>query len=158
MINSVPYAQRQMDMQLKEFAEFCKVYLDDIAVASVSFEEHLLHLDLLFSTLNRLNINPNPAKSYIGYPSVQLLGLRVDALGMTTPEEKTKAITNIKFPTTLADVERCLGLTGSLRHYIHNYTTKAEPLEDRKFMPGFVLKYEHSCVFTNQLLKRPSAH
>ena len=60
MINSVPYVQRQMDMQLKEFAEFCKVYIDDIVVASVSFEEHLLHLDLLFSTLNRLNITLNP--------------------------------------------------------------------------------------------------
>ena len=35
-INSVPRVQRQMDIQLKEFTEFCKVYIDDIVVASVS--------------------------------------------------------------------------------------------------------------------------
>lgn len=35
-------------------------------------------LKLLFSMLNRLNITLEPEKSYIGYPSVQLLGLRVN--------------------------------------------------------------------------------
>lgn len=47
-INSVPCVQRQMDIQLKEFTEFCKVYIDDIVVASVSFEEHLLHSEAPF--------------------------------------------------------------------------------------------------------------
>ena len=47
-INSVPCVQRQMDIQLKESTEFCKVYIDDIVVASVSFEEHLLHSEAPF--------------------------------------------------------------------------------------------------------------
>ena len=37
-------------------------------------------LKLLFSMLNRLSITLEPEKSYIGYPFVQLLGLRVNNL------------------------------------------------------------------------------
>ena len=123
-----------MDIHLKEFAEFCKVYIDDIIVASVSFKEHLLHLDLLFNTLSRLNITLEPAKSYIRYLSIQLLSLHVDALGMTTLEERIKAITSIEFLITLADIEHYLSLTGSLQYYIHNYAAKAAPLKDRKVL------------------------
>ena len=103
-----------MDICLKEFAKFCKVYIDDIVIVSVLFKEHLLHLDLLFNILSRLNITLKPVKSYIRYPSIQLLSLCVNALGMTTLEEKTKAITSIEFLTTLTNIKCYLSLTGSL--------------------------------------------
>ena len=79
-----------------------------------------------------LNITLEPSKSFLGYPNVQLLGHRVDALGMTTLDEKTKAIQELKFPHTLSGVERYLGLVGPLRHYIKDYMAKAAPLEERK--------------------------
>lgn len=48
--NSVPYVQRQMDLLLKEFIEFCRAYLDDIVVASDSFELHITHLTLVLES------------------------------------------------------------------------------------------------------------
>lgn len=40
--NSVPYAQRQMDLLLKEFAEFYRAYLDDIILGADTFERWLV--------------------------------------------------------------------------------------------------------------------
>ena len=94
-----------MELELKDLMDFCQVYINDIVITSETFTNHLLHLELVFSQLQQLNITLEPVKSFIGYPNVQLLGVRVDALGMTTMEEKTKAIQELQFPTTLADVE-----------------------------------------------------
>ena len=43
----------------------------------------------------------NPSKMFIGYPSVVLLGQRVDCLGLTTSKEKLAAVKGIKFLETL---------------------------------------------------------
>ena len=48
-INSVPYVQRRMELELKDLADFCQVYIDDIVIASETFTDHLLHLELVFS-------------------------------------------------------------------------------------------------------------
>lgn len=45
--NSVPYVQRQMDLLLKDVADVCRAYLDDIVVASDTFELHIKHLVLV---------------------------------------------------------------------------------------------------------------
>ena len=70
----------------------------------------------------------NPKKSYLGYPSVQLLGQRVIGFGFTTSEEKIAAIAKLTFLTTLKALETYLGMTGWLRDYIPFYAQKAEPL------------------------------
>jgi hypothetical protein len=49
--NSIPYVQRQLDLLLKDFADFCRAYLDDIVVASDTFELHIQHLTLELAIL-----------------------------------------------------------------------------------------------------------
>lgn len=73
-----------------------------------------------------------PKKAYVAFPKVSLLGQRVDALGMTTPEDKIKAIAGLEFPRTLRQLETYLGMTGALRQYVPLYAKKAEPLQIRK--------------------------
>ena len=58
-----------------------------------------------------------PAKSYIGYQSVQLLGQHVDAFRLATLYEKTRAIADLEFPKTIQQLETYLDMTGTLRHY-----------------------------------------
>ncbi|KAJ5226090.1 hypothetical protein N7468_007315 [Penicillium chermesinum] len=43
-----------------------------------------------------------------------------------------EAITSLQFPRILKQLETYLGLTGTYRHYIAKYTSKAEPLQKRK--------------------------
>ena len=129
---SPPYVQRQTDKLLRPFKDFAKAYVDDIIVFSHSLEEHLEHLERLLSMFREKRVNLSPGKSFLGYPSVRLLGQRVDALGMTTSEDKIKAISEKAFPEHLRDLETYLGMTGWLRHTIAGYAQVAEPLQKRK--------------------------
>lgn len=89
--------------------------LDDIVIFSASFEEHVAHLHRLFSFFQSIGMRLNPKKSYLGNPSVQLLGQRVTGLGLTTSEEKIAAIAKLTFPATLKALETYLGMTGWLQ-------------------------------------------
>ena len=68
------------------------------------------------------------AKSFLSYLSVQLLGYRVDGLGMSTTEERVEAIKNLLFPRTLKELETFIGITGFLRQYVPFYAKAIELL------------------------------
>ena len=73
-------------------------------------------------------VNLSPGKSFLGYLSVRLLGQRVNTLGITTSEDKIKAISEKVFPEYLRDLEIYLGMTGWLRYTIAGYAQVTEPL------------------------------
>lgn len=130
--NSPPYVQRQIDRILRPYRHFARAYVDDIVIYGRTFQEHLQQLHTIFALLQRLRIHLNPSKTYLGYPNIQLLGQHVDALGLTTAQDKIEAIIKLKFPQTLQELETYLGLTGWLRNYIEKYAQKAAPLQLRK--------------------------
>lgn len=130
--NSPAYVQRMIDRILRRFRHFCRAYVDDIVIFSTSLEEHISHLTQVFQALEEMNIHLAPNKAFLGYPSVRLLGQRVDALGLATAEEKLWAIKNLEFPRTLAALDKYLGLTGYLKQYVPYYTAIAKPLQERK--------------------------
>ena len=129
---SPPYVQRQTNAMLRPLHAFARAFVDDIVVFSHTLAEHLENLRQLFMLLRSKGVSLAPAKSYLGYPSVMLLGQRVDSLGMTTAEEKIRAITALRFPGSLRELETFLGLTGWLRSLIPQYAQRAQPLQDRK--------------------------
>ena len=129
---SPPYVQRQTDKLLRPLRAFAKAYIDDIIIYSKTLEEHLGHLRQLFELCQQKRITLSPKKSYLGYPSVMLLGQRVDSLGLSTSAEKIRAIQALKFPATLRDLEIYLGLTGWLRSSISGYAQIVKPLQERK--------------------------
>ena len=129
---SPPYVQRQTDAMLRPFKDFAKAYVDDIIIFSYTLEEHLKHLRQIFQLFRRMRVSLSPTKSFIGYPSVTLLGQRVDGLGMSTTNEKVAAITSLRFPENLRDLEIFLGLTGWLRSSIPRYAQRTDPLQKRK--------------------------
>ena len=86
--NSPVYVQRMIDRILRPFRHFCRAYVNDIVIFSTSLDEHVKHLAQVFKALNTMNIHLAPSKAYLGYPSVHLLGQRVNALGLATAEEK----------------------------------------------------------------------
>ena len=131
---SPPYVQRQTDKLLRPYQDFAKAYVDDMIAFSKSLPEHLRHLRTLFQLFREKRISLSPTKSFLGYPSVILLGKRVDSLGLTTSEEKLAAISALLFPATLRDLEVFLGMTGWLRSSIERYAQLANPLQQRKTM------------------------
>ena len=51
---------------------------------------------------------------------------------MSIADEKIRAITVLRFPGSLRQLETFLGLTGWLRSSIPRYAQRAQPLQDRK--------------------------
>ncbi|KAJ5922591.1 hypothetical protein N7516_010294 [Penicillium verrucosum] len=74
-------------------------------VASANLQEYITDIRRLFQCLQAYNIKLEPKKAYIGFHRVSILGQRVDALGMSTPEEKLRAIADLQFPDTLQKLE-----------------------------------------------------
>ena len=129
---SPPYVQRQTDKLLRPLRAFVRAYLDDMVTFSATLDGHLSHLRKLFSLCREKRISLSPKKSFLGYPSIVLLGQRVDSLGLSTSEEKIAAITSLSFPKSLRDLEIFLGMTGWLRSSIPKYAQRARALQERK--------------------------
>ena len=153
---SPPYVQRQTDKLLRPYRDFAKAYVDDMIVFSKTLEEHLQHLRTLFQLFRDRRISLSPTKSFLGYPTVILLGQRVDSLGLTTSEEKLAAISALEFPRNLRDLEVFLGLTGWLRSSIAKYAQLAQPLQQRKTLLTRDLKDEKGAA-KGMARKRQSA-
>ena len=130
--NSPAYVQRQIDRLLRAYRKFARAYVDDIVIFSRTLEEHLSHLRQVFGKLVDVNVSIKPTKAFIGYPSVQLLGQKVDSFGLSTSEEKLRAIAKLQFPRTLRQLETYLGLTGWMREYVPFYAGVSKPLQKRK--------------------------
>src|SRR5216117_1903990 len=82
--NSLVHIQRYMYRVLRPFKEYCRAYIDDIVIFSDSESDHLQHLETIFQLFTDRRLSISPKKSWIAYPSVELLGFRVNALGCAT--------------------------------------------------------------------------
>ena len=130
--NSPAYVQRQIDRLLRLHRKYARAYVDDIVVFSKTKEEHETHLRAVFSVLRDNNISIKSTKAFIGYPSVSLLGQKVDSLGLAIAVEKLRAIAKLRFFYNLRQLESYLGLTGWMKDYIPYYAGISKPLQERK--------------------------
>ena len=108
------------------------VYIDDIICGATSVANLLQKLRILFEIFVAYNLSIKPTKTYLNYPDVIFLGQQVNVLGLTTFDDKLKAIQLLCYPETLGTLEYYLGLTGYLQSYIHLYTQLAEPMQSLK--------------------------
>ena len=60
--NTVATFQRVMNQALVKYRYFSRAYIDDIAVFSENFEEHLDHLNTIFAKLTELKFSVNLEK------------------------------------------------------------------------------------------------
>jgi Reverse transcriptase (RNA-dependent DNA polymerase) len=49
---------------------FTLVYIDEIVIYSKTFEEHLIHIDKVFSAIEKSGVTLSPAKCHLAYQSV----------------------------------------------------------------------------------------
>jgi RNase H-like domain found in reverse transcriptase/Reverse transcriptase (RNA-dependent DNA polymerase)/Chromo (CHRromatin Organisation MOdifier) domain/Integrase zinc binding domain len=130
--NSPAYVQRYMDNLLKDHKHYCRAFIDDIVIFSDNENDHYSHLKTIFKLFNTLGISISPKKSFLAYPSVELLGFRVDAFGLSTTTERIAAFKNLEFPAQLKALEQYLGASGFLRHLLPYYAQISAPLHCRK--------------------------
>ncbi len=104
------------------------IYLDDIIVYSRSFEEHLEHLELVFTKLHTAGLKLHPDKCAFGRQEVKYLGHLVGRKGVRPDPEKVRAIQNYPRPQSVAEVRRFLGIASYYRRFIDRFADIAAPL------------------------------
>ena len=121
--------QRFADVVLRDLP-FALAYLDDFAVVSSTWEEHLRHIEQLFERCGGLNITFNAQKSQIGLREVKYLG-HIAGSGQLKPDpEKLEAVQKILTPKTKKQVRSLLGLAGYYRQFLANFAKIAKPLTE----------------------------
>ncbi|GFV14000.1 retrovirus-related Pol polyprotein from transposon opus [Trichonephila clavipes] len=107
---------------------------DDILVASSSPEEHLQHLQILFTRLQQYGLSLKPSKCIFGVTSIKFLGFKVSESGIEPLSDRIDCILNFPQPTTLTQLRRFLGLFNFYRRFVPKAAHLLAPLN--KFLEG----------------------
>ncbi|CAC5392664.1 Retrovirus-related Pol polyprotein from transposon 297 [Mytilus coruscus] len=108
--------------------QFVLVYVEDILVLSRSFEEHLSHLEQVFTRLRDANLTLKPSKCVFAAKEVKYLGYIISKEGIKVDPEKTKAISTFPVPTRQKQVRSFLGMCNYYRRFVDSYSKIATPL------------------------------
>ena len=119
-----------MGTLLKNCQEFAVPYLDDIAVFSNTWQEHIRHLDTVFSILKSAKLTVQPRKCLFARANVKYLGYVVGNGKLRPAEAKIQAIQNFPRPESKKQVRSLLGLVGYYRRLIPGFAEKAAALTD----------------------------
>lgn len=103
-------------------------FLDDVVVASRSFDEHLQHLDETMGLLAKAGFRLNLKKCNFAVNTFKFLGHLITPNGVLPDPDKVKAIAQMTAPRTVKQVRQFLGATGFFRKHVKDYASVAAPL------------------------------
>ena len=81
-----------MDRLLRKYREYVRAYIDDVFIHSATLEDHVQHLRAISSLFAKNNIAINPKKAFVGYPSVKLLGQKVNSFSFPLMKKKSRLL------------------------------------------------------------------
>ena len=146
--------QRMMDMVLSGLAPGrALAYVDDIAVFSQTFSEHLDSLKEVFERLRKAKISLKLSKCVFAAPQVDYLGFVLSEKGVQPQARLTEAVQNFATPKSKKEIKRFLGLSGFYREFIKNFAEIAAPLNNLT-RDQVVFQWTAECESAFQTLKR----
>jgi hypothetical protein len=97
--------QRAMNLIFQDLLRvLMEVYIDDMVVKSVSFEEHMTNLKLSLQRMKKYGLRMNPLKCAFGVTSGKFLGFVVHEHGIQIDPKKIESIGKIWEPVCKKDV------------------------------------------------------
>ncbi|GFX89703.1 retrovirus-related Pol polyprotein from transposon 297 [Trichonephila clavipes] len=94
-----PNFQKAIDIILKPvIGRFVMVYMDVFIITSPSFNEHIDHLNQVFTLLRDAGLTLNKEKCHFARDKLKYLGLIISKEGIETENSKVKAIAEMKPP------------------------------------------------------------
>ena len=121
--------QRMMDMVLSGLSPSrALAYVDDVAVFSRTFDEHLCDLREVFERLRNARISLKLSKCVFAAPKVDYLGFVLSEKGVQPQDRLTEAVRNFAAPKNKKEVKRFLGMSGFYREFIEGFSEIAAPL------------------------------
>ena len=139
--NAPSVFQRLMNSILADMARFSAANKDDIVLFSKTFEEHIVHLEAVFSRLEEMGLVLKPMKYKLAEPTYQYLGHRVEAGEVRPLQAKIDDLTSYPKPLKKKDMRSFLGLAIYYRWFIPGFGSIAVPLTEstRKQAPDRIV-------------------
>ena len=119
--------QRTME-NLLQGIEGVVVYLDDILVTGKCQDQHLQRLEEVLQRLSAAGPRLKRVKCQFMVPSVQYLGVIINAEGTHPNKDKVKAIQEAPVPTSVKKLKAFLGLLNYYNKFLHNISSVLAPL------------------------------
>ncbi|GFV67110.1 retrovirus-related Pol polyprotein from transposon 297 [Trichonephila clavipes] len=121
--------QKAIDIILKPvIGRFVGLCVDDVIITSPSFNEHLDHLNQVFTLLRDAGLTLNKEKCHFARDKLKYLGLVISKEGIETDNSKVKTITEMKSPEHSKEESKILGMVGWYQKFIPKYADICEPL------------------------------
>ncbi|CAM4435030.1 unnamed protein product [Caretta caretta] len=132
--------QRLVDGLLAGLGEYSAAYLDDVAIFSDSWADHLEHLQKVLERIREAGLTVKAKKCQIGLNRVTYLGHQVGQGTISPLQAKVDAIQKWPVPKSKKQVQSFLGLAGYYRRFVPHYSQIAAPLTDltKKKQPNAV--------------------
>ncbi|GBM34651.1 Transposon Ty3-I Gag-Pol polyprotein [Araneus ventricosus] len=128
LVNAPYFFSKLMAQVLENCDTFAVPYLDDIAIYSENWEDHLKHIDEVFKRIGNAQLTIKPSKCKFEQNHTKYLGHIVGGGVRYPAEAKIKAVMDFPTPKTKTRIRAFLGLAGYYAHYVKNFSLIAAPL------------------------------
>ena len=117
-----------MNVVLSEYIQFNSAYIDDVAVLSLTFKDHLHHMDLVLLQLKQYGLTVKLSKCQLATRECKYLGHWVGGGCVRPIEAKVEALRNYSRPRGKKEVRVFLGLANYYSKFIPGFAMIALPL------------------------------
>ncbi len=132
-VNSPGIFQRAISETLDPLLfKCCMVYVDDVVIYSKNIDEHIKHLEQVFSLLDKYNWKIKLKKCKFAQTKLDYLGYCVGNGQIEPSSRNIEKLMAMKEPSTPEEMESFLGLTGYYKKFILGYGYLIKPL--RKYL------------------------
>lgn len=114
----------------QELEEVISCYIDDILIASKTFEEHIEHLSCLFEKLIASGFTLSLKKSLFFREEVSFLGFQLSAAGIHADPSRLSVIADFPTPCDKKQLQAFLGVCGYYRRFSVKHADFVAPFRD----------------------------
>jgi hypothetical protein len=115
--------------------------VDDVVIKTRNSDTLIADLEETFASLREYRWKLNPNKCVFGVPSGKLLGFVISHCGIEANPKKISAITSMKAPTCIKDVQKLTGCMAALNRFISKLGERGLPFFK-------LLKHQEKFVWT----------
>ena len=121
---------RAMTQVLHPVRSFTEPFVDDMAVVSMNWNDHLEHLEKFLQTVEETGLTLNLKKCNFAQNKIKFVGHIVGSGCIEPDPGKIATINDIQPPTTKKDVRRIMGFFSYFRNFIPALAEKARVITD----------------------------
>jgi hypothetical protein len=127
----------------KQLNKNVEAYVNDVVVKTRNSNTLIADLEETFASLREYQWKLNPNKCVFSVPSGKLLGFIVSHRGIEANPENISAITKMKAPTYIKDVQKLTGCMAALNRFISKLGERGIPFFK-------LLKHQEKFVWTQE--------